>query len=81
MQPQRRSLYFPRDVPRPQDYNPTAGEIRRIFKEIRAIPGGSTGEPGVAQHVLLNGMTVGEFCLWYIANRTTSRPNGAKDNV
>jgi hypothetical protein len=60
-------------------YNPSGGEIKQLLSEIRKIDhklpdptmdSVSKGEhKKVVQHILSNGMTVGEFCIWYLMKR------------
>lgn len=65
--------WIPRELDQPlvESYQPTRAERGRVFREIRSLPGAQDGDPAVAHQVLSNGMTVGEFCLWYIASGLT----------
>lgn len=58
-------------------YNPSFPEVTRLIAEIRGVeqkmapPTTESVTNGahksVIQHILSNGMTVGEFCLWYVS--------------
>jgi hypothetical protein len=68
-----------------EHFNPTERDVRDIFKEIRQhewsqVPVGGTAEFDVNNHshILSNGLSIGEFCMWYIAsNRTLCEGNTA----
>lgn len=62
-----------------EHYNPTASEIKLLLSEIRKVEHNlaqptvdsvANGEhKKVVQHILSNGMTIGEFYLWYMVKR------------
>jgi len=53
-------------------FHPTKKEVRQLFAEIRAAQL-NPRDPQSHKRILSNGLSVGEFCLWYIAsNRTVS---------
>ena len=53
------------DVPG-AEYQPSYAELRLVFEEIRNIPGHEQGDVRVSRTVLKNGMTVAQFCTWYL---------------
>jgi hypothetical protein len=59
-----------------KNYHPSQSEICDIFKSIRKAE--DSGQyKNIEQLVLFNGLTVGEFCMWYIvSNRTLCFPGG-----
>lgn len=83
----RQAIYFPLDQPPESTFDPSYVTVRHLFQEIRNIAQRRRVEklgvdPAVSHHVLTNGMTVGEFCVWYIASgRTISRPLQKMENV
>ena len=57
------------------NYNPTQSEICEIFKQIRTAE--KSGKYiHVEQLILSNGLSVGEFCMWYIVSNRTLCFNG-----
>lgn len=60
-------------------YNPSASEIKQLLAEIRKVEYGlppptvesvcNGDHKRVVQHILSNGMTIGEFYLWYMVKR------------
>lgn len=48
------------------DYDPSYRELRRVFEEIRALPSDGRVE---RQVLTSNGMTVAQFCTWYLVYR------------
>lgn len=56
------------DVPG-DEYKPTYRDLRVVFEEIRNIAGHDRGDVRVARTVLKNGMTVAQFCTWYLVHR------------
>lgn len=53
-----------------ENFKPTETEIRQLFKELWSL-GLNPDDAESHKALLSNGLTVGEFCLWYICSNRT----------
>lgn len=66
------SVYFPLKSSQTllKEFDPTNAEVTNLFREIRKIqsnfPPPTLHTKSISKHLLSNGLSVGEFCLWYI---------------
>ena len=51
-------------------FQPTLKEVRALFREMRAA-NLDPRHPDSHKRILSNGLSVGEFCLWYVASNRT----------
>jgi hypothetical protein len=51
-------------------------DVSKCFREIRALPGAKTCDLALVKVLLYNGMTVGDFCLWYLLQECERRERG-----
>jgi len=63
-----------------EKFNPSTTEVREIFKEIRHVSGADPTNPESHKIILSNGLSIGEFCLWYITSNRTLCYGGTMKN-
>uniref|UniRef100_A0A6C0BM74 Uncharacterized protein n=1 Tax=viral metagenome TaxID=1070528 RepID=A0A6C0BM74_9ZZZZ len=62
-------------------FNPSVVQVRDLFKEIRRCSA-DPSDPDSHKIILSNGLSIGEFCLWYItSNRTLCYGDTAKNQA